>query len=274
MRARSSRSTIEAFRRLDVLEIDGAEGGLERGDDFDQLVRVALLDFDVEHVDAGEFLEQHRLAFHHRLGGERADGPKTQHRGAVGDDADQIAARGKAKDIQRVFDDGLAGGGNARRIGQRQVALVDQLLGRGDGDLSREFVIVGNSVSLGARPDVKSEPGACASGFGRPDKFARADLTFYTLAPGSADAAQKPVEAIWRPVTLAAHSPRELGVGDCELIEQFRNNVLPMFNTRNAVNHTTCIPHQESGSVIDLKFDSFAAAPPRRAAAVPANSGG
>ena len=126
----------------------------------------------------------------------------------------------------------------------------------------------------GARPDVKSEPGACASGFGRPDKFARADLTFYTLAPGSADAAQKPVEAIWRPVTLAAHSPRELGVGDCELIEQFRNNVLPMVNPRNAVTPTTCIPHQESGSVIDLKFDSFAAAPPRRAAAVPANSGG
>jgi hypothetical protein len=128
----------------------------------------------------------------------------------------------------------------------------------------------------GARPDVKSEPGACASGFGRPDKFARADLTFYTLAPGTGDpaAAQKPVEAVWRPVAFAAHSPRELGVGDCELIEQFRNNVLPMFNTRNAVNHTTCVPHQESGSVIDLKFDSFAAAPPRKAAAIPTNSGG
>jgi hypothetical protein len=129
----------------------------------------------------------------------------------------------------------------------------------------------------GARPDVKSQPGACASGFGRPDKFARADLTFYTLSPGTTPdpaAPQKPVEAIWRPVAFAAHSPRELGVGDCELIEQFRNNVLPMFNTRNAVNHTTCIPHQESGSLIDLKFDSFTAAPPRRAAAIPGNSGG
>jgi hypothetical protein len=26
-------------------------------------------------------------------------------------------------------------------------------------------------------------------------------------------------------------------------------------------NHTTCIPHQESGSTIDLKFESFSAAP-------------
>ena len=65
----------EAFRRLDVLEIDGAEGRLERGDDVDQLVGIVLVDLDVEDVDAGEFLEQDRLAFHHRLGGERADAP-------------------------------------------------------------------------------------------------------------------------------------------------------------------------------------------------------
>src|ERR1700691_615662 len=29
-------------------------------------------------------------------------------------------------------------------------------------------------LAAGARKDVKSRPGACASGFGRPDKFARA----------------------------------------------------------------------------------------------------
>ena len=30
-----------------------------------------FVDFDVEDVDAGELLEQHRLAFHHRLRGKR-----------------------------------------------------------------------------------------------------------------------------------------------------------------------------------------------------------
>jgi hypothetical protein len=30
-----------------------------------------------------------------------------------------------------------------------------------------------------------------------------------------------------------------------------------MFTTRNVESHTTCIPHQLSGSVIDLKFESF-----------------
>jgi hypothetical protein len=120
-------------------------------------------------------------------------------------------------------------------------------------------------LAAGARSDVKSQPGACASGFGRPDKFARADLTFYTLAPlgqgKSGNAAEKPVDGIWRTVAFSDRSPWELRTGDCELVEQFHNQVLPMFTTRNVVSRTTCVPFQESGSVIDLKFESFVAAP-------------
>jgi len=118
-------------------------------------------------------------------------------------------------------------------------------------------------TAAGARPDSKSQAGACANGFGRPDKFARADLTFYTLAPGGTDAspATKQVDGVWRPVSIADRSPRELGTGDCELVEQFRDNVLTMFATRNVDDHTTCVPHQNSGSVIALRFESFAAAP-------------
>ena len=51
------------------------------GDDVDQLVRVVLGQLDVEHVDAGELLEQAALPFHHRLGGQRADVAQAQHRG-------------------------------------------------------------------------------------------------------------------------------------------------------------------------------------------------
>jgi hypothetical protein len=116
-------------------------------------------------------------------------------------------------------------------------------------------------LAAGARADAKSQPGACAAPFGRPDKFARADLTFSTLVPldGAAAMGSKPVKGTWRPVIFGAHSPRELQIGDCELVEQFRQQVLPMFTTRNVVSNTTCIPNQESGSVIDLKFDSFTA---------------
>jgi len=115
-------------------------------------------------------------------------------------------------------------------------------------------------LAAGARPDVKSQPGACASSFGRPDKFARADLTFYTLIPADAAAANsgKSVDGIWHHVEFTSHEPRQLATGDCELVEQFKSTVLPMFATRNIETRTTCIPHQDSGSVIDLKFDALA----------------
>jgi hypothetical protein len=118
-------------------------------------------------------------------------------------------------------------------------------------------------LAAGAREDAKSFPGACANGFGQPDKFARANLTFYTLTPSGSDAPpdSKPVDGVWRPVSFTHHSPRELSTGDCELVEQFRDKVLPMFTTRNVDDHTTCIPHQDSGSVISLRFESFTAAP-------------
>jgi hypothetical protein len=139
---------VEALRRLDVLEVDAAEGGLEGCDDFDQRVEVLLADLDVEHVDAGELLEQHALAFHHRLGHQRADVAQTQHGRAVGDDTDQVGARRVARRTVRIGSDRFRGRRHAGRIGQRQVALIDQLLGRCGRDFSwpRLFVILERSA--------------------------------------------------------------------------------------------------------------------------------
>jgi hypothetical protein len=122
-------------------------------------------------------------------------------------------------------------------------------------------------IAAGARADSKSQPGVCSRGWGRPDKFAQANLTFYTLVPAAADSSSDgtPVSGTWRPVKFAARSPQQLGPGDCELIEQFRSRLLPMFATRNVASHTTCVPHQLSGSVINLKFESFAAMPAKPA---------
>ena len=101
-----------------------------------------LGELDVEHVDAGELLEQAALAFHDRLGGKRADVAESEHRRAVGDDTDQVGARGQCSGFGRIGDDGLAGGRDARRVGQREVALVDQRLGRNDRDLARRGMAV------------------------------------------------------------------------------------------------------------------------------------
>jgi hypothetical protein len=119
----------ETFRRLDVLEIDGAEGGFQGRDDVHHLDRIGLVDLDVEGVDAGEFLEQDRLALHHRLGGQGADGAEPEDGGAVGDHAHHVAPGRQVSRITRVLDDGKAGRRHPRRIGQRQVKLGGQRLG-------------------------------------------------------------------------------------------------------------------------------------------------
>jgi len=120
----------------DVLEIDAAERRLERDDDVDELVDVQFRDFNVEHVDAGEFLEQNRLAFHHRLGRERPDRSKAEHSRSVGQHRDEILARGERRRGVGVGGDRLAGKGDARRIGERQVALIGERLGGDDLELA------------------------------------------------------------------------------------------------------------------------------------------
>ena len=113
----------------------------------------------------------------------------------------------------------------------------------------------------GARKDAKARAGVCTSGVGRPDKFSQAHLVFYTLAPADGPIAAPAVAAVWQPVVLAEHRPQQVESGDCELVDQFQRSVLPMFTTRNVENHTTCVPHQISGSAIALKFESFVEMP-------------
>ena len=64
---------LEAARRGDVLEVDAAERGRDALDDADDLVDVVGVQAQREGVDAGELLEQHRLALHHRHRGLGAD---------------------------------------------------------------------------------------------------------------------------------------------------------------------------------------------------------
>jgi hypothetical protein len=130
------RFDIEALGRLDVFQVDAAEGGLQGSDDVDQFVGVVLRHLDVEHVDAGELLEQHALAFHHRLAGQRPDVAQAEYRSTVGDDRHQVGTRGVQRGRRRIAHDLVAGRRDAWRIGQRQVGLVGQRLGRGDGDLA------------------------------------------------------------------------------------------------------------------------------------------
>ena len=93
-------------------------------------------EFDIEHVDIGEALEQDGLAFHDGLAGERADVAESEHGGAVGDHADQVALGGVLVGEAGVALDLQARHGHAGRIGQAEVALRAAGLGRRDRQLT------------------------------------------------------------------------------------------------------------------------------------------
>jgi hypothetical protein len=120
----------------------------------------------------------------------------------------------------------------------------------------------------GARRDVKSSSSGCDRGFGLPSKFATANVSFYTLAVAPAGSAGA-VAAAWRKIQWQPHRPQQLGEGDCELVEQFRDQVLPMFTTRALENRTHCAPHEVNPGDLDLGFEVLV---PAESSAVPAKS--
>ena len=133
---------IKTFRRFDIFQVDTAEGRLQRRHHINHFIGIVLVDFDIKHINTGEFLKQDALAFHHRFTGQRADIAKPQHRGAVGDNRHEVAARGVFIGGQRVGGDFQTGRGYAWRIRQRQIALGRQRFGRRNLNFAwyREFV--------------------------------------------------------------------------------------------------------------------------------------
>ena len=119
---------------------------------------------------------------------------------------------------------------------------------------------------LGARADAKVSAFGCDRGFGTPSRFPRATMKFATLQPvddGSGTAGATPATAVagvWRAVQLSPHRPFSLEDGDCELMEQFRDKVLPLFATRDQRLNLNCVPHQDNGP-FSLQVQVFALPP-------------
>ncbi len=104
----------EAVGRLDVFEVDAAEGGAEVAHAVYELVDILGVDLEVDGIDVGEALEEDGLAFHHGLGSERPEIAEAEDGGAVRDDGDHVAARRVVVGGRRILGDGLHRYGDAR----------------------------------------------------------------------------------------------------------------------------------------------------------------
>ena len=108
-------------------------------------------------------------------------------------------------------------------------------------DAVREMVL-----QMGARKDDLTIYETPCSNPNRPDPFPGVKIKMSVLqpAPDSPSADTQVVQAYWKPVKLPYRQSGINAAGQCELVEQFNQKILPLFTTRNVDVKTTCVPHQ------------------------------
>lgn len=102
-------------------------------------------------------------------------------------------------------------------------------------------------LQLGARKDdLKVYETPCSGDPDRPNPFPGVKIKMSVLqpAPDNPSADTQVVKAYWKPVKLPYRESGINAAGQCELIEQFNQKVLPLFTTRNVDVKTACVPHQ------------------------------
>ena len=98
---------------------------------------------------------------------------------------------------------------------------------------------------LGARSDFKVDYYGCSSPFGTPDPFPGVRIRMHVLQPAAADnKSAELVGARWQRTSLRLDKDPVWEASDCELLEQIRQKILPLFATRNVDFASNCVPHQ------------------------------
>ena len=66
------------------------------------------------------------------------------------------------------------------------------------------------------------------------------------MTPAVDSSAKDNVQGVWTEVQLAPNKPTDMGIGECELVEQMRPMLEKSFTMRNTQYRTTCVPKQIS----------------------------
>jgi hypothetical protein len=100
-------------------------------------------------------------------------------------------------------------------------------------------------MELGAQPGFEVTLAGCSSPLGRPDPFPGVNIKMNVLQPADpADLSVQPVAAHWRRVDLHLDKDPVWEASDCELLEQIKQQIVPLFSTRDVQFTSNCVPHQ------------------------------
>ena len=106
---------------------------------------------------------------------------------------------------------------------------------------------------LGAR-QVQVRNAGCL-GTAAPETVTGVYIKVDVLQPVAGTAKDKAVPALWQPVDLLARRDPVNAAADCELIEQVKQKILPLFATRNVQYSSACAAHQLLLGGTKLKAD-------------------
>ena len=98
-------------------------------------------------------------------------------------------------------------------------------------------------LSLGAQRSDLVVTGTGCFEPGRPAPFPGVKVRMKVLAPASG-AASDTVAAQWKPVQVRLDPDPLAEAGQCELVEQIKQKLLPLFSTRDVEFTPNCVPHQ------------------------------
>lgn len=135
-------------------------------------------------------------------------------------------------------------------------------------------------LQLGARPDLTVRGVPCSGTSGRPTEFPGVTVNMNVLAPfdaAKANASATPVPGHWKSIEISTDRDPLREAGDCELIEQVKSRVLPLFNARNVDYHSSCVPNQLQIGGTQLKAelllaDASSPQPPAASSQAPSGS--
>ena len=170
----------EARRCGDVLEVDATEGRGDSLDGLDDLVGFFRVEADRETIDAGELLEQQRLALHHRHGGFGTDIAEAEHGGAVADDGNRVLLDRVLVGFRHVVMDGHTHAGDPRGVRHGEIVAVGHAAQRQHLDLAA-FVDAEGTVPPFDHGDTRQ-------GVGHVDEFATVSLVTGVDVDGARDA--------------------------------------------------------------------------------------
>jgi hypothetical protein len=110
-------------------------------------------------------------------------------------------------------------------------------------------------LTFGARKDAKVRALGCDRAQNTPSKMAWVEAEFSSLAPATDPSASDVVQGVWSKVRLAPNRPTNMGMGECELVDQMKPMLEKGFALRNTDYHTTCVPKQISVADYDVKTE-------------------